>query len=59
MWAKNALAMLAIGDGVTQIAAPQEHERLWVVGTAWLSRANGIGWLAMHPRYTRYDGATP
>ena len=48
MWAKrakNALAMLAIGDGVMQIVAPQEHEHLWMVGPAWLSKAKGIGWL--------------
>jgi len=54
---KNALAMLAIGDGVLQIVAPQEHERLWEVGPAWLSKAKGIGWLAEHPRYTRLVGA--
>ena len=58
MWAKNALDMLVIGDGVMQIVAPQEHERLWVVGRAWLSRAKGIGWLAKNPRYTRLVGAT-
>ncbi len=60
MWAKrakNALAMLAIGDGVMQIVAPQEHERLWMVGPAWLSKAKGIGWLAENPRYTRLAGA--
>ena len=39
--AKNALALLAIGDGVMQIVAPQEH----------------IGWLSEHPRYTRLLGA--
>ena len=58
MWAKNALDMLVIGDGVMQIVAPQEHERLWVVGRAWLSRAKCIGWLAKNPRYTRLVGAT-
>jgi hypothetical protein len=49
VWAKNALAMLSIGDVVMRIVAPQEHERPWVVGPAWLSRANGIGWLAKNP----------
>jgi hypothetical protein len=57
-WAENALAMVAIGDWVMQIVAPQEHERLWLVGPAWLSRAKGIGWLAKNPRYTRLVGAT-
>ncbi len=60
MWAKrvnNALAMLAIGDGVMQIVAPREHEHLWMVGPAWLSKAKGIGWLAENPRYTRLLGA--
>ncbi len=60
MWvkrAKNALALLAIGDGVMQMVAPQEHERLWMVGPAWLSKAKGIGWLAQNPRYTRVLGA--
>ena len=59
MWAKrakNALAMLAIGDGVLQIIAPQEHERLWRVGPAWVRRVKGIGWLAENPRYTRLAG---
>src|SRR5215204_4738719 len=50
--AKNALALLAIGDGVMQIVAPQEHERLWMVGPAWVSKAKGIGWLSENPRYT-------
>ena len=60
MWSKrvkNVLAMLAIGDGVMQIVAPQEHEHLWVVGAAWLSKAKGIGWLAENPRHTRLLGA--
>jgi len=55
--AKNALALLAIGDGVMQIVAPQEHERLWMVGPAWVSKAKGIGWLSENPRYTRLLGA--
>jgi hypothetical protein len=55
--AKNALAMLAIGDGVMQMVAPQEHERLWMVGPTWLKKAKGIGWLAENPRYTRVVGA--
>jgi hypothetical protein len=55
--AKNALAKLAIGDGVMQIVAPQEHERLWMVGPTWLGKAKGIGWLAENPRYTRLLGA--
>ncbi len=54
---KNVLAMLAIGDGVMQIIAPQEHEHLWMVGPAWLSKAKGIGRLAENPRYTRLLGA--
>ena len=60
MWtkrAKNALAMLAIGDGVMQIVAPQEHERLWMVGPAWLNKVKAIGWLAENTRYTRLLGA--
>ncbi len=36
---------------------PQEHERLWEVGPAWLSKAKGIGWSAEYPRYTRPVGA--
>ena len=59
MWAKrakNALALLAIGDGVMQIVAPQEHERLWMVGPAWVNKAKGIGWLSENPRYTRLLG---
>ena len=55
--AKNALGMLAIGDRVMQIAATQEHERLWVAGPAWLSKAKGIGWLAKNSSYTRVLGA--
>jgi hypothetical protein len=55
--AKNALAMLAIGDGVMQMVAPQDHERLWMVGPTWLKKAKGIGWLAENPRYTRVVGA--
>ncbi len=54
---KNALAMLAIGDGVMQIVAPEGHERLWVVGPEWLRKAKGIGWLADNPPYTRIVGA--
>jgi hypothetical protein len=54
--AKNALALLAIGDGVMQMVAPQEHEHLWMVGPAWLSKAKGIGWLAENPRHTRVLG---
>ena len=60
MWtnrAKNALALLAIGDGAMQIVAPREHERLWMVGPAWVIKAKGIGWLSEHPRYTRLLGA--
>src|SRR5215203_1398593 len=57
VWAKRALALLAIGDGVMQIVAPQEHERLWMVGPAWVSKAKGIGWLSENPRYTRLLGA--
>jgi hypothetical protein len=34
VWATNALAMLAIGDGVMRIVAPEEHARPWVVGPA-------------------------
>ena len=59
MWAKrakNALALLAIGDGVMQIVAPQEHERLWIFGPAWVSKLKGIGWLSENPRYTRLLG---
>jgi hypothetical protein len=54
---KNVLAMLAIGDGEMQIIAPQEHEHLWMVGPAWLSKAKGIGRLAENPRYSRLLGA--
>jgi hypothetical protein len=55
--AKNALALLAIGDGAMQIVAPREHERLWMVGPAWVSKIKGIGWLSENPRYTRLLGA--
>jgi hypothetical protein len=55
---QEPLAMLAIGGGVMQILAPREHERLWMVGPAWLSKARGIGWLAKNPLYTRLVGAT-
>ena len=44
--------MLAIVNRVMQILALQEHERLWMVGPAWLSRVKGIGCLPENPRYT-------
>jgi len=55
---KNALAMLAIGDGVMQMVAPERHERLWSVGPEWLRKAKGTRWFAEHPPlYARTVGA--
>lgn len=50
------LAMLAIGDGVVQLAAPRRHMLLWEAGPEGVRRATRF--FANNPNLTRLLGAT-
>jgi hypothetical protein len=54
-WAKEALAMTMIGDGLLALVDPDRHVRLYMKGPAWWRRF--LNTFAERPGMTRALGA--
>lgn len=51
----ETVAVLAIGDGVIEVLAPEEHSRLWIVGPQASRKV--ARFFAGHPNHMRLLGA--